>query len=669
MIGFLSPALLALGAAIAVPLVLHLLHRHQGQRVVFPALRYLRRAEKENARRIKLRQLLLLLLRVSALLLLALAAARPFLRRGGAAHEPAAIAIILDNSLSTSVVEGEERVLDQLQARALETLAGARAEDRFWVIRAASPWEPAVAGDAAAAIARVRETEVSAASADMGAALARARALLEAGAEGRAPEIHLLTDLQASAFATRLEGEKGAPPVIVWGPKSAAPQNAGITGVAVGGGIAPRAGERSTANVEIAGVRDGDSTPVRLVIDDRVSATASAANGSTVVLPFPARPAGIVTGRVEIDPDALRGDDRRYFAFRTLPPPAVAVAGRLPFADEALDVLASSGRIKRADPASADVLLAPAGAGLERVRRGGAVVVLPPAEPAELPAANRRLSDAGVPWRFKAPTAAGEARLAGAPAGDEILSPLAGARIRQSFPLERQGSAHEDSVLLRLEDGSPWAVRGDLPGGGRYLILASPLSAEASSLPTSPALLPLLDRLTGAWATASAASSEATPGESYPIPAGATAIERPDGTRDTVDADGAYLVPGRAGVYLVRAGDRVIDAFAVNPAPAESELARLDARQLSAALPGWTLERVSNPDGWARAIYRQRLGREVWRPVALILLALLLVEGLIAASGRSGLGRARAVTAEPSERRTRVAAGGGGEMGADPRTS
>ncbi|MGH7504535.1 MAG: BatA domain-containing protein, partial [Longimicrobiales bacterium] len=117
--GFLSPILLVLGAAIAVPVILHLFQRHQGPRVVFPALRYLRRAEKEHARQIKLRQLLLMLLRVAAVLLLALAAARPFARGAGAQHQPTAVAIVLDNSLSSGVVNDDRRVLDTLKERAL----------------------------------------------------------------------------------------------------------------------------------------------------------------------------------------------------------------------------------------------------------------------------------------------------------------------------------------------------------------------------------------------------------------------------------------------------------------------------------------------------------------------------------------------------------------------
>ena len=74
--GVLNPILLVLAGAAAVPLLLHLLQRHQGPRIVFPALRYLRRAEKESARKIRLRQLLLMLLRMIAVLLVAFPAAR-----------------------------------------------------------------------------------------------------------------------------------------------------------------------------------------------------------------------------------------------------------------------------------------------------------------------------------------------------------------------------------------------------------------------------------------------------------------------------------------------------------------------------------------------------------------------------------------------------------------
>ncbi len=111
---FLSPAFLFAGLAVAVPLFLHLFHRHDARKLAFPALRYLLRTEKEHARTIRLRQLLLLLLRIAAITLLVGAGARPFLRGGGGVHDPTAMVIVLDNSLSSGLIRGGDRVLDLL---------------------------------------------------------------------------------------------------------------------------------------------------------------------------------------------------------------------------------------------------------------------------------------------------------------------------------------------------------------------------------------------------------------------------------------------------------------------------------------------------------------------------------------------------------------------------
>lgn len=77
---FLAPLWLALSAAVAVPLILHLMRRRVETRRDFPAARYLLRAEKENIRTLRLRNLLLMVLRALAILFLALAAARPSAR-------------------------------------------------------------------------------------------------------------------------------------------------------------------------------------------------------------------------------------------------------------------------------------------------------------------------------------------------------------------------------------------------------------------------------------------------------------------------------------------------------------------------------------------------------------------------------------------------------------
>ena len=69
--GFLSPLLLLAGLAVAVPIALHLFQRHESRRISFPALRYLLLTERDHARRIRARQLLLLVLRAALILLVA----------------------------------------------------------------------------------------------------------------------------------------------------------------------------------------------------------------------------------------------------------------------------------------------------------------------------------------------------------------------------------------------------------------------------------------------------------------------------------------------------------------------------------------------------------------------------------------------------------------------
>ncbi len=632
--GFLAPALLALAAAAAIPIVLHLLQRHQGPRVVFPALRYLRRAEKESARQIRLRQLLLLLLRVAALLLLALAAAQPFIRGAGASHEPSAVAIILDNSLSSATVSEDRRVLDVLKEHALATLLNAGPDDRFWLIRAGAPWEPALPGDAEATAVRVRETEPTAAASDMASAVTHAAALLATGAEGRAREIQILSDAQRTAFRGTTEGLDDDIAVVAWAP-GAPPLNRGVTAVEIGGGLAPVAGQRSTAAVTIGGA-GSDTVGVRLALDGRTIAAGSAPVGSSAVLPFPARPTGIAAGHVEIDADALRADDRRYFAIRVEPPPVVRYAGGNEFVAEALGVLEEAGRIRR-DGAGADVALLPAAAGIDGLPPRTAAVVLPPDSPLELPALNRRLSDAQVPWRYAVRSGTGETRITLGDDPDEVLRPLERARVQVWYALERTGTA-ADSVLLATADGAPWAVRGVRAGGGTYLLLASPLGSEASSIPTSPAMLPLVDRLTGAWSAAAAEAPAAAPGGSVQLAADAQAVVLPDGTEEPVGGSAVYRLTGPVGVYRV-AGARDTVAFAVNPPAAESDLARLEAGELRGWLADTDVATVERMDDWASAVYRHRLGAESWRPFALLALLVLLIEPLVAASGRSGRAR------------------------------
>src|SRR5207237_484817 len=109
----------------------------------FPPLRYLSEAERQSARRLRLRHVLLLLLRTALIALIVLAAARPLVPapapatlRRTALHQRTALVVILDNSVSSGVVVDGRLMLDRLRAAARASLAAAGASDRLWLVLA-----------------------------------------------------------------------------------------------------------------------------------------------------------------------------------------------------------------------------------------------------------------------------------------------------------------------------------------------------------------------------------------------------------------------------------------------------------------------------------------------------------------------------------------------------
>jgi hypothetical protein len=646
---FLAPALLALGLAAAVPLALHLLQRHHGPRVVFPAVRYLRRAEQEHATRLRLRQILLLAVRILALVLLAVAAARPFLPMGGRDHHPTSVVIILDNSLASGAIVDDRRALDRLAAAALATLDAAGPDDRIWLVRAGHPWEPALTGEPTSLAETVRRTAPTAAAADLPRELERAASILAAEPPGRATEVHLLSPLRG-ALSPGAAGTPG-PPVLVLEPPVAPVRNRAVTTVEVGGGLPPRVGERSTVTARIDGFgfddgEPGDSVDVRMVVEGEVRAASRVAVGSVASLPLPARGEGLFTGRVEIDPDAVAADDRRHFVADVRPPPGVWLAERLPFLDEAVAVLEEAGRIRLATAGASDVVIAPGAVGVDAVRRGAAVLAIPPASPLELGAANQRLSAAGIPWRL-APPVPGEARLDATGSGLERV--LEEVRLRQVYALERAGGggAGRDTVLLRLRTGEPWAVAGETESG-RYVVLGTPLTPEGGTIPTSAAMLPLLDRALSGWMVGATAEREHAPGDVVTLVAG-DAIARPDGTRDAIQPGAVYRLI-QPGIYQLLQDGEVIDAFAVNPPPGASDTRPNTGDALARMLPGHDLRPV-RAGAWERSIFHDRMGRDVALPLILVAAVLLLLESAMAAAGRGrrqGERGAGAVVGQPA---------------------
>jgi hypothetical protein len=629
--GALTPVFLVAAVSVAVPLWLHLFHRHETRRISFPALRYLERTERDHARRIRLRQLLLLLTRMAVLLLLVGAGARLFFGGRGTAHPPTAVVIVLDNSMSSGLVVGEERVLDELKALALSSVEAASPDDLFWVLRAGEPWIPAAVGGPEEARAAVAATEVSAGAGDLTSALKRGAELL---ATSSLPEreIHLLSDLQASGFPADDGGGHTDIPVVAWSAERPAPENRSVAEVLIGGGLPPLQGQRSELAIRAgASTReDTSSLPVRVVVDGRIRGAASVPPASARAMGLPPSGAGWVRGWVESDADALRADDRRHFAFRSRPAPSIRVEGEAPvFLEASVGVLTAAGRA-RTDPTPApELVVAMTGAGAERLGAGGAVLVVPPEDPTLLPALNRRLVEAGIPWRYESTPRLGEAVLR----GGRVPAALEGTRVRSWYRLRLEGDPPAAPRTLALVGEEPWLVEGTALRGGRYLLLASALDTEASTLPVSTGMVRFLDWVASEWAGAGSGVVSRTAGLPLAAPRTATHVRLPSDTVLAIDGTRTVRNTAATGFYTFLAGDSTVSVEALNPPEAESRLDRLQEDRLAAVVGDGGVV-VTDRDRWPRAIFRARQGPELWRPLLLVAALLLAAEALLAASGR-----------------------------------
>ena len=638
--GALNPLFLAAGIAVAVPIILHLFHRHETRRFNFPALRYLQRTEKEHARQIRFRQLLLLLTRVAVLLLLVGAGARLIFSGLGGAHPPTAVVIVLDNSMSSGLVLGERRVLDDLKALAHRTLDGASDEDRFWVIRAGEPWMPAVAGGAAEAGAAVDATEAGGGVGDLTAALVRAAELLGT-AELDDREIHLLSDMQRTAFTLPGNDPTGGIPVVTWAAEDETPNNRALTELLVGGGLPPLEGQRTEVTMTaLDAVDDTARWTVRLVVDGRVRGAGTLSAGAQTTIALPATALGWVQGHVESDPDELRADDRRYFAFRARRAPSVAVGGAAGvFVSEAMAVLEASRRIRSSSVGEADLLIAQDGSGLEGRGPVTAAIIVPPEDATVLPALNRRLADAQIPWRYEPRLETGEAELT----GDGLPEPFQGARALRWYDLVSVGERAMTTHTLAEAAGRAWALEGSDPAGRRYLLLASPLVASATTLPVSASMVRFIDWTASEWAGAGSLPDYPT-GAYLPAPSEATHVRFPSGREVEVDATRTIRGTSEPGVYTFVAADTVVALVALNPSAGESRLEALARRDYETAI-GPEVDAVSRSDAWARAVFQTRLGGEAWWPFLLAAALLLIVESLLASTRRGGTRQAERLPA------------------------
>jgi Aerotolerance regulator N-terminal len=591
-VNFLAPLYLALAGAVAVPLFLHLMRRRIDVRVDFPAVRYLARAEKENIRQIRLKNLLLMFVRVAIVLVVALAAARPLGAFLGSGHVPTAMAIVLDNSLSTSAIVDGQPLLAVLRATALEAVDASSSSDRLWLVTA----DGAVTGGAPDAIRQaVNRTDVFPGRGDLSKAVTRATGLVT-GAGLSARQVVVVTDAQATAWEAAVS--TGGVRLSVFAPSTAAPANHAVL-------LADARPARWTPHgAVVARALVPDSATYRIALGDRTLARGTARGGEDLTVRASPPERGWQRGLVELEPDELRGDDGRYFAVWLGAAPLVhpdPAAGT--FLRTAVEALLQNERVALGD----EIELGPA----DGVQHLPALLVAPN-DPVRQGAANRALERLGVPWRF------------GPPRREETVvrgERFDGVRTMLRYPLQAQAGSLADT--LATAGGDAWIVAGD-----RYVLLGSPLDPTATDLPVNAAFVPWLgDVVAQRLAGDATAVLSAAPAGTVRLPTGADGLEAADGS--VTPAKGQVIAPARPGVYFVRRGTERVGALVVNPEPAESDLRRLPLPVLRDRLRSRDAVVTDAPALWRRSLFTAGARLPLQLPLVLLALALLVLETLI----------------------------------------
>ena len=616
---FLAPLWLSLAALAAVPVLLHLLRRNIGARIEFPAVRYLQSAERESSKDVRTKNLLLLLLRILIVVLLALAAAKPIWTRGEGT--PRALAIVLDNSLSTTAIVGGAPVLDRLTVAARELRKASGSAERLWLITA----DGTVYNGADAIDAALSRVIALPGAGQLDAAVRTAVSLTQgAGSDGGA--IAILTDGQRSAWANDLPASSSRIRVFV--PTLAAPPNGAIlSAVAQPQWWTPR----GTVELTIQAVRD--STAYRIAIGDNTLARGVIVRSpgdslATARIPLVGAGKGWQPLDVTLEPSGVGGDDHAIIPIVVGGAPAVREAAG-EFAAAAVGALRESGRVR----ASGDVTVSIASAAMTGRLPA---LILPPADAGGVAAANAALTRLGIPWRFGAErrgaqvvrSSHGELR------GDTAI------RVTQWFPLVAQPNAIGDTIAQVGSD--VWMVRGP-----QWIVLGSSLTPASTTLPVRATFVPWLADAISNLASGTTAATIAAPGAQINAPAGATELRSVDSkTRRTVSA-AATAAPTIPGLYFWMRGSDVIGAVGVQLGRDEPQLARATTAELTQRFGGSDRAIVSSDVTPFLSSVRQSGASQ---PMALPLLVLALL-AVIAEAWLSGRYRTRASgAAEPQAR-------------------
>jgi Aerotolerance regulator N-terminal/von Willebrand factor type A domain len=670
---FLNPLFLVGLAAVAVPVVVHLVRRTRAPRVEFPSLMFVRRIPQRTIRRRRMQNWLLFALRCLAFMLLVFAFVRPYFGAGqaDANRGQRANVILFDNSFSLRY--GNR--FDQAKQRARAVIDETRGAEPTTLVTFGQNYESQnkFTNDTGQLKAALDSVKPGSDATDYVQALRGAEGLFKetAAADRR---IILISDFQA-AGRNEAEASYRLPSDIKLVTIDVGEQNSpnlAITDV----GLEPmiyQAKYEKKLTARIANFSDDEKTGVRVEfqLNDHPVAKReikiAARDATTVEFADFNLNEGVNRGVIVIDGDNFTFDNRYNFTLRRaaqMKALAIETATRgrsesfylrnalttgenLPFNLE----IKTAGSVNPTDLGAYRVIIlndAPVNqalaAGLIKFVEGGGGLVIA-AGPHTEPAAFNQVFQNFAPAKLEEAV-----RLTGGKGANYVVM----SEIKTDHPIfevfKRSGrlaTAHVfgyiratpgdgAGVIARFEDGSPALIEATR-GGGKLLLFTSTLDASWNDLPLTPIYLPLVRQMARHLGERDERASILV-GETFTAASGKDgnppAVDAPNGDRITDRKQtntGELIVAAREpGFYRLRYTGNS-DFAAVNLMSKESDLTRLDVNEFVTSMTG------ADPNTVAGKAAQEKLSNEeiesrqrVWWMLLILALLLFIAEGVLA---------------------------------------
>ena len=668
---FLAPLFFAGLAALAVPVLIHLIQRERKNVVPFPSLMFVRRIPYSSIRRRRIHNWALLMLRLAAIALIVAAFARPFFRNTTVAAATVGardIVVLLDRSYSM----GNGNQWDRARRAAVDALSTLADGDRASLILFAATAEIAVqpTNDRGRLEGEIAATSLSAAATRLGPALKLAGSLLSVSNFPRR-EVIIVSDFQRGGWSPedglRLPAGTTVTPITVAAEDT---RNVAVSPVTIQRDqVSGQDRITVTANLLNRSDETISNLPVSLELDGRVvqSATVTLTPHTAVSTVFPPviLTAANTRGAVRIAADALLEDNAFYFVLSPpRPVPVVVINGTRPTRDQSLYL---SRALAIGDSPKFDVTTRAADDVTDDVLARARLVIFNDASPGPAVAARvRQFVEAGggllVAYGSQATWPAGAAEFLPATVAASVdrsrgLAASLGVieyghAVFEPFRAPRSGDftaarfygyrsvtvANDAQVLARFDDGAP-ALVARAAGRGRVLVWTSTLDLLWNDLAIRPVYLPFVHQMARHLADHRTRPNWATVGQVIDLsregdPSRPRVALSPAGARLPLEGEqGRVLELAEHGFYEIRERDRqaeLVTVAAANVEVAESDRTAVDPAEIVAAVAGGTSANASAAASGPLPDEAQESSQRIWWYLLFAGILLLTGESLLA---------------------------------------